>query len=71
VRVPRRPLLPTVSVALLLAGLLAAVLVPTVSAAAPVQHPVRPQVHKLPLAGVTPRRSPSSASRILAHTRRS
>jgi hypothetical protein len=54
VRVPRRPLLPTVSVALLLAGLLAAVLVPTVSAAAPVQHPVRPQLHKLPLAGVDP-----------------
>jgi hypothetical protein len=54
VRVPRRPLLPTVSVALLLAGLLAAVIVPTVSAAAPVQHPVRPQVHKLPLAGVDP-----------------
>jgi N-acetylmuramoyl-L-alanine amidase len=55
VRVPRRVLLPTASVSLLLAGLLAAAAVPPpVSAAAPVQRPVRPQVHKLGLAGVDP-----------------
>jgi len=55
VRVPRCVLLPTVSVIVLLAGLLAAVIVPpNVSAAAPVQHPVRPQVQELRLAGVDP-----------------
>jgi len=55
VRVPRRVLLPTVSVILVLAGLLAAVVVPpTVSAAAPARHPVHPQVHKLQIAGVDP-----------------
>ena len=51
----RRFLLPTVSVSLLLAGLLAAVIVPpTVSAAAAVQRPVRPVVHGFRLAGVDP-----------------
>jgi N-acetylmuramoyl-L-alanine amidase len=54
VRVPRRALLPAVSVSLLLAGLLAAVVVPPAVSAAPVHHPVRPQVHKLRLAGVDP-----------------
>jgi hypothetical protein len=52
VRVPRRVLLPIVSVVLLLGGLAAAVVPPTVSAAAAVQHPVRPVVHRLRLAGV-------------------
>jgi hypothetical protein len=48
---PRRVLLPTLSVILLLAGL-AAVVPPTVSAAVAARHAVRPVVHRLPLAGV-------------------
>jgi N-acetylmuramoyl-L-alanine amidase len=51
VRAARRVLLSTVSVILLLGGLPAVIVPSTVSAAA-AQHPVRPQVHKLQLAGV-------------------
>jgi hypothetical protein len=50
--VPRRVLLPTLSVLLLLAGLVAVVVPPTVSAAVAVRHAVRPVVHRFPLAGV-------------------